>query len=380
MTTLQYPGAVLDRQCIHNLLSSMPSAIVQHGRDYVYQERISHALSDPRFLLARLHGYQDSYVPFCLLQPQALQVGCTCERSQPCAHLAALLWQYVTHSQEFMPPPLDLLQDDDPIIPRWAAGRFPWHLIFPQKPLWQQPWDDVKSLVYWNQSTDQLRSIRRWVDAPLARVLPQLHPSWVQHPVWRSRWSQFIIEHWHKLTQAPFAYWWTIALQNPAVPLDPLWPAYRPLPQEAWLHAALNTLADGRVEVSPQFSILIDLAAEPGLQWLETTIALKPEIDPWRVLTAKILMRRNKRAQAVALLRSTWPDSAQGQQEVRRQLLEWLPLEQQIPDLVAACLESPDWDCLKALKSLLAEDAWQALKHAKAERLTPNVKPNDPKE
>ena len=379
MTARKYPGALLDSQHIHDLLSSMPSAIVQHGRDYVYQERVSHALHDPRFLLARLHGYQDSYVPFCIVQPTGLHVGCTCERSQPCAHLTALLWQYLTRPEEFMPPPPDLLQEDDPMIPRWAAGRLPWHLVPAQKPLWQQPWDDIKSLAFWDQATEQLRTIRRWTDSQLARILPQLHPSWVQQPAWRSRWSQLIMDHWHKLTQVPFPYWWALALQNPSMPLDPLWPAYIPLPNDTWLNAALNTMALNRAEAS-LYSILIDLATEPGLQWLQATIALKPDIDPWRLLTARILMRRNKRDQAVNLLRATWPDSVQGQHEVRRQLLEWLPLEQRLPYLVAECLESPDWGCLEALRPHLAGDAWQALQQAKAARLIPDATPNDPKE
>ncbi len=380
MTTRQYPGASLDKQRVHDLLSSMSSAIVQHGRDYVYQERVSHALHDSRFLLARLHGYQDSYVPFCIAQPTSLEVGCTCDRSQPCAHLAALLWQYVTRPDAFMPPPPNLLYQDDPIIPRWAAGQFPWHLVYPQKPIWQQPWDDTKSLAFWVQASEQLRTIRRWTDSQLARVLPQLHPSWVQQPAWRSCWSQLIIEHWNKLTQASFPYWWALGLQNPSIPLDPLWPAFSPLASEAWLNAALNTLADSRMEASSRFSILIDLASESGLRWVEAAIALDPTIDPWKLLTAKILVRRDKRDQAVQLLRATWPDSVQGQREVRRQLLEWLPPEQQLPYLVAECLESPDWSCLEALRPLLETDAWQALLQAKRERFNPNAAPNVPRE
>ena len=378
MAVRKYPEMTLDTTTLARLFGTLHNTIVQHGRDYVYQERLSHRMHDMHYIFARLHGYQDSYVPYTLAAEDGLTVGCSCPRPTPCAHVAALWWAYIHESDTFGLVPQSLWQNNPSIVPQWAGGTFPWDKIPANKPSWQQPWNEEKSLATWESAVASTKSTRRWSDSQMARMLPELDESWCNAPVWRKHWAEFVVTQWTQLTQQPFRYWWMLWLNAPYLPLDPIWPAYDAIPSDEWLYCAIHTLSRNRSHMAAFINVLTEIAPKGGIQWLHQTIELAPALDPWHLARARLLMHSKRPQEAIALLQTQWPSSKEGQRLVRHQLIEWLPPSQQLAYQVADCLDSSSDECLELLRPQLGEKGWEALRQAKANRrVSPSAEQGD---
>lgn len=370
MPTRIYPDTTLATSDFEKLWPNIHRTIVQHGRDYVYQDRVTHPIQEPgEFLFARVRGYHDLYVPYSRQAGPDLVAGCTCNRSLPCAHLAALWWFWVQRPDAFMRMPYALRTGIGVSWPERAGGSFPWDLVPPEKPFWQNPWEPS----VWSPWTLLLKEAhqRSWPDASLSKVLFDLHPSWTQSPQWLKSWSSFLADHWPLLIKEPVTYWWDLVLANPAIPLSPLWPGYQPMAPDTWLALLSRTLntAPGSV-LSEALSHLVELGTESMGHLLSDLIRVVPSLDPWRLVASRIFYHQGRHAEAIKLLAETSVETMAGRRAVRQQLIEWLPEAEALAYRVADCLESENSDCLDTLKPFLDAEAYTALKAAKRSRMT----------
>ncbi len=379
MATRIYSDTVLSASPLRDLLATVHRTIVQHGRDYVYQERVTHRVAEPQeFLLAQVRGYQDDYVPYSRQVGGHLIVGCTCNRSVPCAHVAALWWSRLQNPDEFMRAPYEVRKQHGVLLPENAAGIFPWDLIPAEKPVWQKPWDAEHSMPEWLRLLERARDTTSWEETKLSRVLFDLHPTWTSSREWLESWSGFLVSQWSILTKPALSHWWDLILTNPRVPIAPLWPGYMPVAPDQWLLLFSLTLTNARPEVRTEaLCHLIDLSSNSMLPILSDLIREVPALDAWHLVESRILDRQGLRAQAIKLLEGTSLDSALGRRILRQQLIKWLPASEGLTYQITDCLESDSWDCLETLKPSLDAPGYQSLQAAKMARLASRADVSD---
>ncbi len=381
MATRIYSDTALSATQLHHLLENVHRTIVQHGRDYVYQERITHRVSEPSaFLFGRVLGYQDTYVPYSRQNGARLLVGCTCSRALPCAHVVALWWSYLQNPGAFMRVPYALGNIREISLPEIAAGSFSWDHIPAEKPFWQNPWN-LHDMPQWLLLVERAGETTAWEETSLSQVLFDLDPTWTDSTDWLASWSSFLVRHWGVLTRQPLTHWWKLLLHNPAIPLAPLWPGYTPVPGEQWLSLLARTLTHtGPAVKANALSHLVDLTPASMLKILSDVVREIPSLDPWHMVNARLLDRRGLRPQAIKVLEGTSPESPVGRHAIRQQLMEWLPESEGLAYRITDCLESDDWDCLQALKPpLLDHDGYEALEAAKRSRMASRVVVSDAK-
>lgn len=380
MPTRIYPDTTLTAFQFGNLLSNIHRTIVQHGRDYVYQDRVTHPVHEPReFVFARVRGYHDRYVPYSRQVGSDVLVGCTCTKPLPCAHLVALWWFWLQQPVAFMRMPYALRHGSGLSWPETAAGNFPWDLVPAEKPFWQKAWDP-SALSEWVLLLEQVHS-RPWADTALSQALFDLDVSWTESPEWMKSWSSFLADHWPLLTTIPISYWWDLVLANPGVPLSPLWPGYQPIGSDTWLSLLSLTVSTASAAVLPEaLSHLIELASEDLIMLLSHLIRVVPSLDPWHLVESRILYHRGLHTQAIKLLAETSLDTQAGRRALRQQLIQWLPEADGLSYRIADCLESDSWECLDALKTALDAKGYASLEVAKRSRMAslgvaPDVEP-----
>ena len=380
MPTRIYPNSTLGVSQFEPLFSTIHRTIVQHGRDYVYQDRVTHPVQEPgQFVFARVRGYHDIYVPYSRQVGPDVIVGCTCTKPLPCAHLVALWWYCLQQPLAFMRLPYALRHGSGVSWPETAAGSFPWDLVPAEKPFWQKAWDP-SALAEWDLLLEQA-GIRPWAESTLSQALFDLDSSWIESPDWMKSWLSFLADHWSLLTTVPVNYWWDLVLTNPGVPLSPLWPGYRPLAPDSWLALFSRAVHTAPTAVLPEaLSQLIQLGSEDLILLLSHLIRAVPTLDPWHLVESRILHHRGLRTQAIKLLAETSLETQWGRRAIRQQLIQWLPETEGLAYRIADCLESASWECLESLRPALDAQGYASLEAAKRSRMinlgvAPDVEP-----
>lgn len=153
------------------------------AQDYHAQERLKVGLRSGQALVGRLIGMQDTYFPEAVQVPEGWEVGCTCERRMPCAHVGALLWAWRKAPERFQHyegfRDLFLDRSEDPLW-RWAAGApFPWDQV-ETMPWYARAAEGPVQAFFaskgpWTARHQQLRLAVRWA-----------HDSWWDRSEWAS--------------------------------------------------------------------------------------------------------------------------------------------------------------------------------------------------
>ncbi len=346
----------VNKEIIDEFVSHIPLRTLKTARDYLYEDRLVRKMAMSGRILAQLHGYQDSYLCHFELSGQLSQGGCTCQRSQPCSHVAALLLNFSEHSDEFIFPPYNLAQDlHDP----WSAlfvGSALIRKVPDPSPWWSLPSEMSPGKRFSPPEGDSVLHN----PSPLA----DLHPSWLTaHGAFSEQEPWFDAKTIHRAGADFWIHLWSF---NPYLPLEPvfsvlqkdlaahvptlmeaLWsPSPIPFPQERlWLsrHRLLHLAAS--VDGSPA-------------TWLWNQF---PGIDPLYLSRAQLLVEAHDLEGMVRLLEDHWPEDRSEQHTVRMALMGWLPEDRQLPYRIADCLDTGSSESLQDLKTRLPREEWEDL-------------------
>lgn len=363
------------------LVSTFSTRVRQTARDYLYEDRLVRRLAAPGKIVAELRGYHDRYTPHCAENSQGLQLGCSCLRRQPCAHVAALLTGFGHAPDSFLPPWPPVGAEPDAWW-AWAAGMpFAWDAIDETPPAWRRPFD-ADSMAWWAAWT-HTEAARPSAVTPPEVVLAGLHPSWTTRPEWRAAFSDWLARRLSAGVDPGF--WIPLQADNPFLPLDPLW-------ETVTLSAAHQSRILGLLfapsdepdplrrisRVERLMGLLARLDPPPGpavRYWLWQQFEWA---DPLGVERADALYAGGHRDEAVRLLEEHMPGDPASRAPIRRRLASWAEGPDQLAHLVADCVERGSLDCLETLRAHLTQSDWETLSAAIRRRAARPSAESDP--
>jgi len=208
--------------------TALPPSRRESSQDYVAQGRFEPRCRRDRAFIGVVHGYQDTYQVYCEEQTDIWQVGCTCGRRQPCAHVGALLlsvannpesfpiWQHLVPESRREATAADALS-----LWRWAQGApFPWEALGIAN-LWAAPPEPAS---HRQALLAQLAASRpKHLDPLLQHVMRTAHPNWWEHPEFVAGVTAALSRLARDLPgPAQLADWLHTLAQEPRVPIEPL--------------------------------------------------------------------------------------------------------------------------------------------------------------
>ncbi len=243
-----------------NVWTALPPARREAARDYFAQGRVVHRCRRGRAHIAVLHGHQDVYHVYCEDGAAGWQVGCTCERRAPCAHVGALLLALAEEPGTFTAwsSAAAALAGAEDWAWDWARGAsFPWAAFTAHTPLWQAPAGPEAPLPKAAAALDATTG--RDLDALLADLVQAAHPGWWEHP----RFARTLAGAFARLAhQAPppaaLARWMGRLAGEPRIPCSLLFDtnaAESPAVAAAWQSALWTVAAAHALDPRPSQAV-----------------------------------------------------------------------------------------------------------------------------
>lgn len=219
--------------------AALPPARREPARDYLAQDRLVHRFRRGHAYLAVLQGHQDAYHVYCEEGPDVWQVGCTCGRRLPCAHVGALLFAVAQDPAHFAPWPSATRRWQSQADWAWdwaRGGSFPWAALRPDPPLADAPLTPDAALP--NPVAELARTPTRQLSGALLDVVRTAHPGWWEH----HRFNRAVAEAFLRMARVdpdPLAQveWIQQLAEEPRIPCGALFPfpsAPHPAVAAAW--------------------------------------------------------------------------------------------------------------------------------------------------
>lgn len=164
--------------------AALPASRREAAHDYFAQDRLTHRFRRGRAYLAVLQGHQDAYHVYCEEGADVWQVGCTCGRRMPCAHVGALLFAVAGDPAQFRAwsPAARHWQAEADWAWDWARGAsFPWAALSANQPLADAPPAEGVSVPA--PLADLAHVPTRQLSDALATVVRTAHPGWWEQPL-----------------------------------------------------------------------------------------------------------------------------------------------------------------------------------------------------
>lgn len=357
-----FPGAQLTPEQLGNQIAGLSSRLLDAARDYLWADRLTRRLKESTTrIAARLHGYQDDYIPHCAQISEGVQVGCSCGRVGLCAHAVALCLDFSRHPDGYVPVPWSIRRRQDTLWPWMVEASFPWPAVPETAPRWQLPYQSPDNFLPdllragWDKSRRQ--------DSRLFLVLADLHPSWTRTPEFSAVFGPWLAREC--LTPGPIEDWIRLAHENPYLPLRPMWTA-SVLGSTAALHHALSWLfrpgprADAETLRRHHLLYIVTLALKDfsASHWLWDSYRA---LDPYYLLEGEALVAAGCRQDALSLWERHLPEDAAARHAVRQHLIAIADPSAQLAHRVADCWETRSEQALADLREDLPEPQWRQL-------------------
>lgn len=301
-----------------SIWTTLPPARREAARDYVAQGRVRHRCRRGHAHVAVLHGHQDTYHVYCEDGADGWQVGCTCGRRLPCAHVGAVLFALAQEPGTFITwTPAAAWGADGDWAWDWArGGSFPWGAAFAGLPLREAPAAPDAPLP---DAVAALGSTAaRDLSGQLLAVVTRAHPGWWEHPAF----ARALAEGFGRLAQralpaAVLVEWMRQLAEEPHIPCAALFDsaaADDPAVAAAW-QSALWEVATAHA-LCPRPSQALAARALLGLPRLAAAHRGVVSQFGWALPTATaqatLLMRQGRAAEAWWHLsqRAPSPDAA----------------------------------------------------------------------
>lgn len=353
---------------LESLAAFFPRPRLDQGRDYWSGERVCHRIATRHGLACRLQGYQGYYIPAVQTVRQGLMPRCDCDRPQPCAHVAGLLWAWVMDPEGFADGERVVFSAVPTARDYWpwlSHTPFPWERIPESAPPWLKPPQGSSLAPPWSTEPppDAYRWLRQWASL--------VHPGYWADADWQKALWETLEATAGRMGQDA-ADWLAIAWHSPEIPLEPLWPRLAPAlaPMRplllGWLAQA--ALSDPALAVPRAAAMLAaaEAAFAPPTGGLSREVLALYRLyrwaDPGCLRQARYWATHGRRRAAIRLLErqlSHWPPL---RAEIRAQLIAWTEGEEQLGHLVADALEHPAAHKWAAIAARLGPERWQALR------------------
>lgn len=358
---LQYQ---LIRDDIDKLLQNVPYKLLQNARDYVYQDRVTHCLTFTNKLVARIIGYQATYTSHCAQIPEGLQVGCSCDRAQPCTHTISMLWHFHNAPNAFFPMHIPIEVQHDAWWDWITEQDFSWDTLPSRRPLWTNPFEPAY-MASWREWIAPPFNYQSPQDNPLYAILSNLHVSWTTDPHWRQSFNSWIeaIPHQPEKIRA----WIDLQALNPHLPLDVLWNTIEWDPRAQVQHIMALLFASPELSEQP-----LQLRRQKLIQLLQMALGDEPQVvlwlwssltnvDPDHLFAADFLRATGQTTAAVNLLQNHMPKDIERRPPVRERLIAWTDGEESLAHQIADALENHSLPLAEKLASRLSTTDYQTL-------------------
>lgn len=338
------------------------------ARDYLRGDRLKRRVGfSPDRVAAQLNGFQDRYIPHCARNPSGLQVHCTCGRPSLCAHVAALLLDYVDHQDWYRPIPFQLALKPTTAWPWIVGDAFPWQDI-PELPApYQYGWspDHLEAgLKPWRS----LALPTRVVEDKAYLALGDVHPSWVNEEAWRSTFDSWLERRLVRGSQ--FSDWLKLLSWAPFLPLDMAF-AHFPLSDLAVRRAIFEALAGPGFfghDTPDRRLALLTLYTRTDASDVEALWQLYQTDDPGFLTESDAFYRAGHTAVALRLLEQGLPENATERHPYRMRFIDWLDETSAIPHRIADALETGLLGSVEPLRATLTVEDWERLTRAVVHR------------